>query len=536
MAFFNDFYRTRVYVPLLAILAYMFFSPRAKKTVYRIKEKMDSVPVGYASFFLGTISFIFCVLSIYPGKSWGGDFSQYFAQARALATGTVTEWYNRNQFIINTSCDGVGADVYPWLWAVCLAPVYKAFGYFPYTFLKVVEGIAVAGTTITLVYIYHRRMRLSNAIFLACFSAWNTVYIFYVNSIEADLICLFVVIETINIVDLYNKKSSFKWAMITGLFLFLSVQTKTMAKGVLLALICYDLLLMLKAICNKFGVINLFEVGDKNLIWTPVRIVPILGYYVLTKIAEIILPAAGGTYNDYFTLAFWRIKAGAVEYFWEFSSFFGGANRKIITIITATLTVLVLVFAIYGAIVEFKNNAYIIIYSCGMIVMLLIYNYYRIGFIYTLFPLMLMLAYLGSRHLLTKYNSRPVKYYFFCTSLTVCLMTFFASVFLVINVRVFGFNNNEIETPYVQEMFEYVKKNLTKDDVVFFFKPRVLYYFTDVSSYTWRDDDASKLDQADYALISIWFDNDNMNNAIHDEKAYELVWNNEFYYLYKKIK
>ena len=290
MDIFYDFYRTRLYLPLLMLLAIWLFVPKAKPLVGKLRDRLDFLTTSRGAIILGTVSLIFCVMAIYNGKSWGGDFSQYFAQARAIATGTISEWYDRNQFIINTSCDGIGADVYPWFWAVCLAPVYKILGYFPYTPLKIVEGVAVAGTTITLVYIYRRRMRLSYALFLAAFTAWNGNYIIGINTIEADIICLFVVIETINIIDLYNLKYSWKsygfFAVLAGLFIYLSVQTKTMAKGVLLALICYDILLIIKGLSLRLKIRNPFTVGDENLVWTPIRVVPYIVYFVLTRVTD----------------------------------------------------------------------------------------------------------------------------------------------------------------------------------------------------------------------------------------------------------
>jgi len=153
-----------------------------------------------------TITLLFCVLMIYDGKSWPGDFSQYFAQARALATGTISEWYEKNIFIINTSCDGIGSDVYPWLWPIILVPIYKIFGYFPYDLIKILIGLFVTGTIITLLYIYRRRMDLSKAVFLTAFSILTVNYIYYVNTCDSDLLALFVSVVEINFVDLFLRE------------------------------------------------------------------------------------------------------------------------------------------------------------------------------------------------------------------------------------------------------------------------------------------------------------------------------------------
>ena len=540
MDIYYNFYRMRLYLPLVILLIIWFFVPAVKRAVYGISGKIDKCGTSKVAFFMGAISFVFSIMAIYPGKSWGGDFSQYFAQARALATGTVAEWYERNQFIINTSCDGIGADVYPWFWAICLAPFYKFFGYFPYTPLKILEALAVAGTTITLVYIYKRRMKLLYAMFLAAFTAWNVNYIFYVNTIEADIICLFMVIETINIVDLYNRRSSKKlyyiYAVLSGIFIYFSVQTKTMAEGLLLALVCYDALILLQALCKRTGVRNPFTIDSFEGQLSFARLIPYIVYFVLTKITEWILPTAGGTYNGYFTVSLYRISYGLQEYFKEFMTFWGGGtDRAIITALQMALTILLLALTVIGSFVAFKKDSYMIIYLYGMAVMLLIYDYYRVGFIYTLFPIMLLLGFEGLKWLLRSMKITFFKYQIGGIAFIVLFMTFLASIYLCVNVRLCGYGNNEIETVPTQDVFEYIRTNLTKDDVVYFFKPRVLYFYTDVSSYTWNDE-PDKLVYADYVLIDKWSNWNNVKEVLQDENQYELSYSNDTYYLYKTIR
>ena len=167
-----NLYRTRLYLPLvLFILSYVLL-PGVRNAFARIGKRLDSWKTGQAAALCAGISFALCLGLIYQGKSWGGDFSQYFAQARAIVTGTIPQWYEKNIFIIDHSCV-IGADVYPWMWPLMIAPFYAIFHSFPIMLLKVYESVFVAAGVVLLVYFLHRRVSLSKAFFLTSLISCN---------------------------------------------------------------------------------------------------------------------------------------------------------------------------------------------------------------------------------------------------------------------------------------------------------------------------------------------------------------------------
>lgn len=133
-------YRTRLYLPLLIVGVIFLVSPRVRRLVLKVTDTFSRLNTGSMAAVIFVAAFILSVLVCYDGKSWGGDFSQYFAQTRALADHTVAEWYEKNIFIINTSAEGIGSDVYPWFWSILLLPMYKLFG-FHMPLLKVYEAL-----------------------------------------------------------------------------------------------------------------------------------------------------------------------------------------------------------------------------------------------------------------------------------------------------------------------------------------------------------------------------------------------------------
>ena len=257
-----NLYRTRLYLPLvLFILSYVLL-PGVRNAFARIGKRLDSWKTGQAAALCAGISFALCLGLIYQGKSWGGDFSQYFAQARAIVTGTIPQWYEKNIFIIDHSCV-IGADVYPWMWPLMIAPFYAIFHSFPIMLLKVYESVFVAAGVVLLVYFLHRRVSLSKAFFLTSLISCNFVYIMDVNSVEADLISFFWGMVALNFIDLYlrerkryfrsadKRETSQTWekglhrvaiyALFSGVGICAAVMTKTLCEGLLLALLAYDM-------------------------------------------------------------------------------------------------------------------------------------------------------------------------------------------------------------------------------------------------------------------------------------------------------
>lgn len=60
--------------------------------------------------------------------NWGGDFSQYIAQAKALIAGTIPTQIANNTLMMSLNDFPYGPNVYPWGYPLLLAPVLALFG------------------------------------------------------------------------------------------------------------------------------------------------------------------------------------------------------------------------------------------------------------------------------------------------------------------------------------------------------------------------------------------------------------------------
>ncbi len=118
-----NLYRTRWYAVLCLFCLIFIFSKRFRSLFYRQAGRLNACRKWKVSLLLFLITLAAGLLMIYPGKSWGGDYSQYYAQARALVTGTIPEWFRKNRLgcipvdVVNHA--GPCLYDFPWLSGNC---------------------------------------------------------------------------------------------------------------------------------------------------------------------------------------------------------------------------------------------------------------------------------------------------------------------------------------------------------------------------------------------------------------------------------
>lgn len=538
--YFMDLYRTRLYLPLVFLILAYVVSPQFRRIFTKAGRWIDGRKTWQAAAGCAAVSFFLCIGVIYSGKSWGGDFSQYFAQARAIATGTIPEWYEKNIFIIDHSCV-IGADVYPWMWPLMIAPFYAMYHCLPVMLLKVYESVFVAAGVALLVCFLHRRISLSKTIFLTSFISLNYVYLMDVNSVEADLISFFWGMAALNFIDLYlrgrktlqreeaaSRKRAGLYAVLSGIGICCAVMTKTLCEGLLLALAAYDL------VCaRKF----LISGNERNHGWqrdVSILLLPYLSYALSMKLSNALLLPSGGSYQDYFTFSSWRFQNGIRWYFGIFQSFFGSGVRPIVSVIVCVCGTLLLVLTAFGIVLKRKEELYYGFYVCGMILMLLFYDYYRSSFVLTFFPLMVLFSYYAVSWILER--MRPV---WICSivraaALSILIMIAAQTLTAVYAVQIRDYSMDDVMNEETQETFAYIRSNLNSEDVVYFLKPRVLYYYTDVFAYYWDDDNPERLALADYVLMSVYNDQPGIQQVLDSSGDYQCVFQNSRFALYQK--
>ena len=538
--YFMDLYRTRLYLPLVFLILAYVVSPQFRRIFTKAGRWIDGCKTWQAAAGCAAVSFLLCIGVIYSGKSWGGDFSQYFAQARAIATGTIPEWYEKNIFIIDHSCV-IGADVYPWMWPLMIAPFYAMYHCLPVMLLKVYESVFVAAGVALLVCFLHRRISLSKAVFLTSFISLNYVYLMDVNSVEADLISFFWGMAALNFIDLYlrerktlqreeaaSRTRAGLYAVLSGIGICCAVMTKTLCEGLLLSLAAYDLVCTGKFLISR---------KERNHGWqrdVSIFLLPYLSYALSMKLSNALLLPSGGSYQDYFTFSSWRFQNGIRWYFGIFQSFFGSGVRPIVSVIVCACGTLLLVLTAFGIVLKRKEELYYGFYVCGMILMLLFYDYYRSSFVLTFFPLMVLFSYYAVSWILERVRPVWIRSIVRAAALSILIMIAAQTLTAVYAVQVRDYSMDDVMNEETQETFAYIRSNLNSEDVVYFLKPRVLYYYTDVFAYYWDDDNPERLALADYVLMSVYNEQPGIQRVLDSSGNYQCVFQNSRFALYQK--
>ena len=97
---------------------------------------------------------------------------------------------------------------------------------------------------------------------------------------------------------------------------------------------------------------------------------------------------------------------------------------------------------------------------------------------------------------------------------------------------------DEVSSPEAMELYGYINKELSEEDVVFTWKPRVLYLYTGVYAYAEFVGDSEEIfDRADYVLqcntsLPGW--RDKLGALMNkDPERYEQVFSNKDFELYR---
>ena len=217
-----------------------------------------------------------------------------------------------------------------------------------------------------------------------------------------------------------------------------------------------------------------------------------------------------------------------------FQSFFGSGVRPIVSVIVCACGTLLLVLTAFGIVLKRKEELYYGFYVCGMILMLLFYDYYRSSFVLTFFPLMVLFSYYAVSWILERVRPVWIRSIVRAAALSILIMIAAQTLTAVYAVQVRDYSMDDVMNEETQETFAYIRSNLNSEDVVYFLKPRVLYYYTDVFAYYWDDDNPERLALADYVLMSVYNEQPGIQRVLDSSGNYQCVFQNSRFALYQK--
>lgn len=475
-------------------------------------------------------SFGISLIGINNGHDWGGDFSQYIAQARAIDFGTIDEWQQKNEWIINNSSAYLGANAYPWLFPILIAPIYHFAGlnYLSYkVFLSFVFSICIVSFYY---FLRKKEIRQPIAIMLCVILLLNREYLMLCKMVLSDIPCLLFTIVSWIAIDWYIKDRTWKKALVTGVISFLPFFTRTTGIVVIVSLFIVDVTYILKVIISR-------ELKKKTI---AIVGLPYLMWIICWIIIGIIFPKAGSSYMTYFSTNLQHVsdniyyyKYMVLEFIYQGIFVNGHWVRGLSLIIIIPLASVVVI----GFIKCLLDMDYLALYVLITMGMLLLYNSRQsTRFIISVFPLLLLFGYYGSKIVIHSQKSK------------VCAITIGLCFFiLTIGCSLINIYNTIREKPVSMvdneaalELYDYIDSEVSEDDIVFFMKPRVLYLYTDVLSYALYNRESltiQDMDKADYILQAKSVPFKALDKLIEDNSSVlKIVFENDDFKLYEYVK
>ncbi|MBQ9442397.1 MAG: hypothetical protein IJU55_05240 [Selenomonadaceae bacterium] len=183
--------------------------------------------------------------------------------------------------------------------------------------------------------------------------------------------------------------------------------------------------------------------------------------------------------------------------------------------------------AIIGAVKNFSENRFLIFYVAITLAIVVTFSAHAgIRYIFGIIPFVLYFAYLG------------IKNFKFKKILAVILLTT-SLIFSVISIAIFNFGegDNRAYTKEALETYDFINENISDDKVIYFFKPRVLYFNTNNYTYFKEEDAEESLKLADFVLFTEGDYFPQLKEVVkNNPQKYSKVFGNEKFDLYRVLR
>lgn len=482
---------------------------------------------------------IFCLLFVFfssicvicDGHNWGGDFSQYIAQSRAMLNDDIDSWLEKQSFIISSSTPGFSPLIYPWMTAVILLPIYSIFGLNLYVF-KLTEIFLLALAWGAFFLFLRLKENSKVAAVLTTILIFNAHYIFLTDNVLSE--CPFLFFAFLSIFLFYRRnfsKENFTfYSFMLGATIFFAANTRSLGIALLIALFLDDFFLLWKNFSAKLN--------RKNFLVEKIlpRSVPYITYGILSVIFSYLLPQIpiqnNTGYLVTFSLNISDIFAQMIYYAKLFGMFFLPDVRNVWSqsfdnILIYPALILWGALAIFGAVKNFSANRFLVFYIAITLAIVVCFGAHAgIRYIFGIIPFMLYFAYLGIK------NFKPKK--IIAVTLLVTSLIFSVTSIAIFN---FGEGDNQAYTKEALETYNFINANISDDKVIYFFKPRVLYLNTNNYTYFRREDTEESLKSADFVLFTEGDYFPNLKEFVkNNPQKYSKIFGNEKFVLCQIVK
>ncbi len=473
-------------------------------------------------------------LYISRGHNWGGDFSCYIAQAQSILSGTMKEQVEANTYLMSNSDFMHGPGSYPWGFPLLLAPIIMIFGV-NYIALKCVNVLFLMLSMLILYKLLKVKLSLAYARVGALFFATNSVLLGFCNDVLSDIPFLFFSLLSVYFIDrlFISQEKQFFYGAMTGLSCFFAYFVRSNGIVSILTVVAIDFMLLILNLGPLKKLRQKIEYPRQK------PLAHVVAYAVFgcgMVLDKLIFPVGGTGYGYYF--GFFS-KDTLVD---NFMKYFTGSFNFFTTDLGNALPVIfpLALLLVYAVKKELHREMVSFVYIAGMFALVVIFPAYQgIRYLFPILPLMLML---GLKALLD-FEKNHVKGKKFKSVFRLAVGVFICVVIVSVAYnttlharRVLLYDvQQEKNTSYTAdaiEVYDYIKENTDEEDIISFYKPRVLWLNTQRKGFSISSINIDRAEEVDYVLFSLSSVNPALMEYCENSESAEIAFTNDEFVLY----
>lgn len=421
-------------------------------------DTASSTVSKYTPFILFSLIFFLVLgLVMQDGHNFNGDFALYVEQSKALISGEVDGLYEKNKIAMDSSEVIIGPYLYPFGYPILITPLVYLFD-LNFIYLKIFTSLFLLGSGLLLFHIFNHQINNKLISFgLSLAFVIHSKVITYADGILSDFPFLFFALLVIFWVTHHFK--TFRDSVFIGFLIFLAYLIRDL--GILLIFV----------VVGK----QLIEIGDKSFSFKNLKnYLPYLIFFTLFLCNKIFFSRSDSTFISMF-LANLDIQVGVskfISYLKVFSVFFLHYESLV-------LFIPIIILIGYGVVKRFYSDFPLLLFLAAYFGVLLFWPYLTTRFVFPLLPFLFYFFYWGLYYLVVSFQLKLK--YLIPSVLFYCFLSLGLSTYRNIN-----YNRNPPLNSYsdeVREFYDYIEENLSSDEIVVFYKPRILRLYTNRNAY-----------------------------------------------------
>lgn len=411
------------------------------------------------------------------GHNWGGDFASYIMQAESVASGAPRSFVEANRFTIEQSSKPIGAIAYPWGFPVLLSPVYALFGLDPIA-LKWVGISSFLLFLVSLWYAFRKTHSTLGFLCLVTLFALNPALTSFPNEILSDLPFLLMSTFCVALIQkkALNRREYSRPLDMALIGVVITVASLIRTNGILLlvTLAITQLISRFRSDSSDERPSPLSQDDSVSSTTRYAQFIPYMVFIFSVIVWDMIFPDGGKSHGVFLKNLTFDMLAGNFSYYIELPSLFFRSVPHYHLIYGATIPL-----AVFGAVRRYRTDYPAIIYIA---LTLCLYTCWPIRqslrFLFPILPFYLSFVFSALEHYCEETSSGGSLIF----RRAICYIPVLFMIVCFFGSSISREDKEDVThgpfSPKARELFTYIEKHTKPDDVIVFFKPRVMRLMT----------------------------------------------------------